>query len=365
MKLDAFDYSLPAEKIATKPADPRESALLLDLSGVGITDRHIGDMPALLRADDILIVNNTQVIPARLEGRRGQAKISVTLHKRESDHIWRVFAKPAKKCRIDDVIIFADDFAATVLGRGEGGDVELGFINPATAACLTRLELDACLDRYGSMPLPPYIARPDGAEPADRQDYQTMFARHRGAVAAPTAGLHFTDNLAKAIAATGARILPVTLHVGAGTFLPVTANDIKDHKMHSEWGQISAETATAIAEARAKGGRVIAVGTTSLRILEACYQQHGAVIEFAGETDIFITPGYEFGVTDALLTNFHLPKSTLLMLVSAFTGMQKIVLAYRHAIANDYRFFSYGDACFMTRNPSPDIIASIAAIADQ
>ena len=215
MKLDAFDYSLPAEKIATKPADPRESALLLDLSGVGITDRYIGDMPALLRADDILIVNNTQVIPARLEGRRGQAKISVTLHKRESDHTWRVFAKPAKKCRIDDVIIFADDFAATVLGRGEGGDVELGFINPATAACLTRLELDACLDRYGSMPVPPYIARPDGAEPADRQDYQTMFARHRGAVAAPTAGLHFTDNLAKAIAATGARILPVTLHVGA------------------------------------------------------------------------------------------------------------------------------------------------------
>ncbi|MGB1900749.1 MAG: tRNA preQ1(34) S-adenosylmethionine ribosyltransferase-isomerase QueA, partial [Candidatus Puniceispirillaceae bacterium] len=359
-----FDYSLPAEKIATKPADPRESARLLDLSGDGIADRHIGDMPALLRADDVLIVNNTQVIPARLEGWRGQAKISVTLHKRESDHIWRVFAKPAKKCRIDDVIIFADDFAATVLGRGEGGDVELGFINPATAVCLTRPELDACLDRYGSMPLPPYIARPDGAEPADRQDYQTMFARHRGAVAAPTAGLHFTDNLAKAIAATGARILPVTLHVGAGTFLPVTADDIKDHKMHSEWGRISAETATAIAEARAKGGRVIAVGTTSLRILEACYQQHGAVIEFAGETDIFITPGYEFGVIDALLTNFHLPKSTLLMLVSAFTGMQKIALAYRHAIANDYRFFSYGDACFMTRNPSPDIIASIAAIAD-
>jgi len=365
MKLDAFDYSLPAEKIAAKPADPRESARLLDLSGDGIADRHIGDMPALLRAGDVLIVNNTQVIPARLEGRRGQAKISVTLHKRESDHIWRVFAKPAKKCRIDDVIIFADDFAATVLGRGEGGDVELGFINPANAAVLTRLELDACLDRYGSMPLPPYIARPDGAEPADRQDYQTMFARHRGAVAAPTAGLHFTDNLAKAISASGVRILPVTLHVGAGTFLPVTADNIKDHKMHSEWGQISAETAAAIAEARAKGGRVIAVGTTSLRILEACYQQHGVVIEFAGETDIFITPGYEFGVIDALLTNFHLPKSTLLMLVSAFAGMHKIATAYRHAITNDYRFFSYGDACFMTRNPSPDIIASIAAIADQ
>ena len=365
MKLDAFDYSLPAEKIATKPADPRDSARLLDLSGDGIADRHIGDTPALLRANDVLIVNNTQVIPARLEGWRGQAKISVTLHKRESDHIWRVFAKPAKKCRIDDVVIFADDFAAMVLGRGEDGDVELSFINPKNGACLTRFELDACLDRYGSMPLPPYIARPDGAEPADRKDYQTMFARHRGAVAAPTAGLHFTHNLAKAILATGARILPVTLHVGAGTFLPVTADDIKDHKMHSELGQISAETAAAIAEVRAKGGRVIAVGTTSLRILEACYQQHGAVIEFAGETDIFITPGYEFGVIDALLTNFHLPKSTLLMLVSAFTGMQKIADAYHHAIANDYRFFSYGDACFMTRNPSPDIIASIAAIVDQ
>lgn len=364
MKLDAFDYSLAAEKIATKPANPRESARLLDLSGEGLTDRLVADLPQLLGAGDVLIVNNTQVIPARLEGRRGEAKISVTLHKRLSEYSWRVFAKPAKKCRIDDVIIFAEDFAAVVRGRGDGGDVELDFIHPARMTPLTGAQLDACLDRDGSMPLPPYIARPDGENPTDRQDYQTMFALHPGAVAAPTAGLHFTDRLAAAIVASGAKIMPVTLHVGAGTFLPVTVDDIKDHKMHSEWGHISAETAAAIAKARSQGGRVIAVGTTSMRILEACYQQQGAVMEFAGETDIFITPGYKFNVVDVLLTNFHLPKSTLLMLVSAFAGMGKIAAAYRHAIRHDYRFFSYGDACFMTRNPSPDIIDSIKSITD-
>ncbi len=364
MKLDAFDYTLPSEMIAKYPAEPREAARLLDLSCNGLIDRQVGDLPSLLRAGDVLVINNTKVIPARLRGKRGAASISVTLHKRVSDHIWRVFAKPAKKCRIDDIIVFADDFVAMVRGRGVGGDLELGFINPSNGAALTRFQFDACLDRYGSMPLPPYIARPNGAEDRDKKDYQTMFAEHRGAVAAPTAGLHFTDSIAKNIVTAGVEILPVTLHVGAGTFLPVTVDNVADHKMHSEWGEISVRTAAAINSARVNGRRVIAVGTTSLRILEACYQHNDTITPFTGETDIFITPGYKFGVIDGLLTNFHLPKSTLLMLVSAFAGMRQIALAYRHAIAENYRFFSYGDACFMTRNLSPDIIDSIAAITD-
>ena len=364
MKLDAFNYKLPSKMIATSPAEPREAARLLDISCDNLIDRQVGDFPSLLRAGDVLVVNDTEVIPARLNGKRGEASISVTLHKRVSDHVWRVFAKPAKKCRVDDIIVFSDDFSAVVLGRGVGGDVKLGFINSASGAALTRNQLDVCLNQYGSMPLPPYIARPDGKKDSDKQDYQTMFAEHRGAVAAPTAGLHFTPGLVKSISIVGVKILPVTLHVGAGTFLPVTVDNIFDHKMHSEWGQIGVQTAASINTARSNGGRIIAVGTTSLRILEACYQQNDKITPFAGETDIFITPGYEFGITDGLFTNFHLPKSTLLMLVSAFDGMRQIASAYRHAIAKNYRFFSYGDACFMTRNSSPDIVDSIAAITD-
>jgi S-adenosylmethionine:tRNA ribosyltransferase-isomerase len=365
MKLDAFDYTLPSNMIATSPAEPREAARLLDLSCNNLIDRQVGDFPSLLRAGDVLVVNDTEVIPARLKGKRGESSISVTLHKRVSDHVWCVFAKPAKKCRIDDMIMFSDDFAAKVLGRGIGGNVELGFINPESGDALTRTQLDVCIDRYGSIPLPPYIARPNGIRESDKEDYQTMFAEHRGAVAAPTAGLHFTPGLVNRISTAGVAIVPVTLHVGAGTFSPVTVDNIFEHKMHSEWGQIDVQTAATINTARANGGRVIAVGTTSLRILEACYQQNNKIMAFAGETDIFITPGYEFGVTDGLLTNFHLPKSTLLILVSAFAGMRQIALAYRHAIAERYRFFSYGDACFMTRNSSPDIIDSIATITDQ
>jgi len=364
MKLDAFNYTLPSEMIAKSPAEPRDAARLLDLSCENLIDRQVGDLPSLLRAGDVLVVNNTEVIPARLRGKRGEASISVTLHKRVSDHVWRVFAKPAKKCRIDDTIMFSNDFSAIVQGRGVGGDVELAFINSASGDALTRTQLDVYLDQYGSMPLPPYIARPDGKRDSDKQDYQTMFAKHRGAVAAPTAGLHFTPDLINSISIAGVKILPVTLHVGAGTFLPVTVNNIFDHKMHSEWGQIGVQTAASINTARANGGRIIAVGTTSLRILEACFQQNDKIMPFAGETDIFITPGYEFRVTDGLFTNFHLPKSTLLMLVSAFAGMRQIALAYRHAIAKNYRFFSYGDACFMTRSSSPDIVDSIAAITD-
>jgi len=364
MKLDAFNYTLPSKMIANSPVEPREAARLLDLSSDNLIDRQVGDFPSLLRAGDVLVVNNTKVIPARLRGKRGEASISVTLHKRVSDHVWRVFAKPAKKCRVDDKILFSNDFAAVVRGRGVSGDVELGFINSKSGRALTRTQLDVCLDQHGFMPLPPYIARPNGKRDRDRQDYQTMFAEHLGAVAAPTAGLHFTPGLVNRILIAGVKILPVTLHVGAGTFLPVTVDNIFDHKMHGEWGQIGVQTAAAINTARTNGGRVIAVGTTSLRILEACYQQNNKITPFAGETDIFITPGYEFGVTDGLFTNFHLPKSTLLMLVSAFAGMRQIALAYRHAIAEDYRFFSYGDACFMTRNLSPDIVDSIALITD-
>jgi S-adenosylmethionine:tRNA ribosyltransferase-isomerase len=365
MKLDSFDYALPPGFIAAKPVNPRDSARLLDLSCDLMVDRHIYDLPSLLHPGDIVVVNNTEVIPARLTGYRGKARISITLHKHESDHLWWVFAKPAKKCGIEDCITFADDFAAVVLERGAGGEVKLYFINPVTGAPLVVSELHAALDRCGVMPLPPYIPRPDGDIDSDRHDYQTMFATSRGAVAAPTAGLHFTPALASAIEAAGAKIMPVTLHVGAGTFLPVTVDNIADHKMHSEWGLITAETAAAINEAKAQGGRVIAIGTTSMRILEACYKTHGAITAFSGDTDIFITPGYEFGVVDALLTNFHLPKSTLLMLVSAFSGMSQIAEAYCHAIQNNYRFFSYGDACFMTRNPSGDIIPSIAAVINR
>ena len=350
MKLSDFDYALPQTAIATEPANPRDAAKLLDLSVAGMNDRHIRDLPDLLQAGDLLVVNNTEVIPARLFGKRGEAGISVTLHKHETGNVWRVFAKPAKKCRPDDLIVFAPDFAALVRGRGDGGDVELAFINPQDGAALDASAIYAGLAAHGSMPLPPYIARPDGARESDRHDYQTMFACEKGAVAAPTAGLHFTDDLMARLAARGIEVAEVTLHVGAGTFLPVTVDDIADHKMHAEWGRISQKTADRINMTKAAGGRVIAVGTTSMRILEACAKAEGRITEFADETDIFITPGFEFAVVDMLLTNFHLPKSTLLMLVSAFSGMDRIRAAYHHAITSGYRFFSYGDACLLSRH---------------
>ncbi|MGB2294437.1 MAG: tRNA preQ1(34) S-adenosylmethionine ribosyltransferase-isomerase QueA [Candidatus Puniceispirillum sp.] len=359
MKLSDFDFDLPPDRIAKAPAQPRDSARLLDLSGGGIADRHVGDLPDLLRAGDLMIVNNTSVIPARLTGKRGDAKISVTLHKYEGhknggDAVWRVFAKPAKKCRPDDIIIFASDFAARVLGRGEGGDVVLEFIDPVSGDALDSVRLDTGLDAYGTMPLPPYIARPDGVLESDRDDYQTIFASQRGAVAAPTAGLHFTAGLNAALQAKGVEIAAVTLHVGAGTFLPVTVENIAAHKMHSEWGAIPADVAAKIIATKKAGGRVVAVGTTSLRILEASYAALGHIGAFAGETDIFITPGFSFNVVDMLMTNFHLPKSTLLMLVSAFAGHAPIMAAYDHAIAQGYRFFSYGDACLLSHNQLAD-----------
>ena len=347
MKLSDFDYELPPEAIASEPARPRDSARLLDLTGAERADRRISDLPAILRAGDLLVVNDTRVIPARLSGRRGEAVIGITLHKHEEGARWRVFAKPARKCRPDDVILFGPAFAARVEGRGDGGEVMITFIDPETGGALDAAAIQAGLAAHGTMPLPPYIRRPDGSTTADNEDYQTMFAASAGAVAAPTAGLHFTPRLMTALDEAGIGLAKVTLHVGAGTFLPVTVEDIADHRMHAEWGRIPPDAAARINATRQAGGRVVAVGTTSLRILEACHAATGQVQEFAAETDIFITPGYRFGAVDLLLTNFHLPKSTLMMLVSAFAGMDPIRAAYTHALDRGYRFFSYGDACLL------------------
>ena len=265
-----------------------------------------------------------------------------------------------KKCRVDDIIVFGDDFAARVLGRGEGGDVAVCFINPINDnAVVAGIDLEKSWHVMAQCRCRPIFCGLTGRPRQMRSDYQTMFAQHPGAVAAPTAGLHFTPALAAQLTAKNVSIVEITLHVGAGTFLPVTVDDIADHKMHAEWGAISSHAASLIQTAQQSGHRIIAVGTTSLRILEACFQQHGSIQAFSGETDIFITPGYKFGVVDALLTNFHLPKSTLLMLISAFCGMGNVRAAYQHAIAGDYRFFSYGDACFMQRAAHPDIVTSL------
>ena len=347
MRVDLFDYTLPEERIARFPARPRESARLLDLTGGGpnehrLADRTVRDLPDLLRPGDLLLSNDTRVIPARLKGKRGEAGVEVTLHKRDGDAVWRAFARPAKKLRPGDRIVFADDLAADVTEKGEAGEVTLTFSCGGP-------ELMAALEAHGTMPLPPYIKRAAGEGAEDSSDYQTVFAARDGAVAAPTAGLHFTPDLLKAVEAKGVRRALVTLHVGAGTFLPVKADDTDDHVMHTEWGEISDETAQAIAETRAAGGRIVATGTTTLRVLEAAAREDGTVPAWSGDTALFITPGYRFRAVDVLLTNFHLPKSTLLMLVSAFAGRERILAAYEHAIAQGYRFFSYGDACLLER----------------
>ena len=342
MRVDLFDYTLPEERIARFPARPRESARLLDLTGGGVADRVVRDLPDLLRPGDLLLSNDTRVIPARLKGRRGESSVEVTLHKRDGDAVWRAFARPAKKLRQGDRIVFADDLSADVTAKGEAGEVTLTFSCGGP-------ELMAALEAHGTMPLPPYIKRAAGEGSEDRRDYQTVFAARDGAVAAPTAGLHFTPALLEAVEARGVKRALVTLHVGAGTFLPVKADDTDDHVMHTEWGEISPQTAQAIAETRAAGGRIVATGTTTLRVLEAAAREDGTVPAWSGDTDLFITPGYRFKAVDVLLTNFHLPKSTLLMLVSAFAGRERILAAYAHAIAQGYRFFSYGDACLLER----------------
>ena len=352
MRVDLFDFDLPEDKIALRPTEPREAARLLVVRGAALEDARVGDLPTFLRPGDVLVVNDAKVIPAQLFGtrRRGDfvARIEATLHKREDSYRWRAFVRPAKKLKIGETIVFggpaesaacqADALRATVEAKDEG-ECLLAFNLSGPA-------LDDALFVHGHMPLPPYIAGRRAEDAQDARDYQTLFAEKLGAVAAPTAGLHFTENLVAAARAAGATVEKVTLLVGAGTFLPVKADDTAEHKMHSEWGEVDAATAARLNAARAAGGRLFAVGTTSLRILESASDE-GGIKPFAGETSIFITPGYRFKAVDALMTNFHLPRSTLFMLVSAFAGLDAMSAAYAHAIAGDYRFYSYGDACLL------------------
>ncbi len=344
MRVDLFDYELPPALIATRPLEPREAARLLVLEGGDLQDRRIQDLPELLRAGDLLVVNDTRVIPARLFGRRGAARIEVTLHQKLGPGLWSAFARPGRRLKPGDVIAFAENFAARVAEKRDNGEIHLRFESEGTAFW-------QALEAHGVMPLPPYIARQRPEDAHDQRDYQTVFARARGAVAAPTAGFHFTPALLERLTAKGIRHVAVTLHVGAGTFLPVKAEDTADHRMHAEWGEIDAATATAINATREAGGRIVAIGTTSLRLLESAAADDGTVRPFAAETRLFITPGYRFKAVDILLTNFHLPRSTLLMLVSALAGREAILAAYGHAVAAGYRFYSYGDACLLHRAP--------------
>ncbi len=353
MRVSDFDFDLPPRFIAQHPAEPRDQARLLAVGPENFPDNYkdlsLTDLPGLLGTGDVLVVNDTRVIPVRLTGHKVTAgkgpgpRVQVTLLKADGGGTWRAFARPARKLKPGDGISFAPGFAAKVAAKGEGGEVSLAF-------GLSDAELRAMLERHGAMPLPPYIKRRDGAGGGkDREHYQTMFAEIPGAVATPTAGLHFTPRLLHAVEAAGVQIMRLTLHVGAGTFLPVKADDTRDHKMHAEWGEIPAATADAVNAAKNESRRVIAVGTTVLRLLESSAETAGRVRPFSGETDIFITPGYRFKIADALLTNFHLPCSTLFMLVSAFSGLQRMKAAYEHAKAAGYRFYSYGDACWLER----------------
>jgi S-adenosylmethionine:tRNA ribosyltransferase-isomerase len=343
MRLDDFDFDLPRSLIAEHPSDPREAARLLHIPAAGqFADRHIHDLPALLMPGDLLVGNDTKVIPARLVGRRGEASVEVTLVHDEGGGSWRAFAKGARRLHRGDRLDFAADFAASVAEKLADGSVRLQFDCEGAA-------FHAALARHGAMPLPPYIRRPRGGDPRDLADYQTIFARAEGAVAAPTAGLHFTPALLRALAERGVELAMLTLHVGPGTFLPVKTDDPRAHKMHGEWGILSADTARRIMAAKDRGGRIVAIGTTSLRLLETAAAATGEVRSFAGETDLFIMPGYRFRAIDLLLTNFHLPRSTLFMLVAALAGLDRIKTAYAHAVASGYRFFSYGDACLIER----------------
>ncbi len=343
MRLADFDFPLPRALIAERPCEPREMARLLHIPAAGpFADRHIADLPLLLRPGDLLVCNDTKVIPARLAGKRGAAAVEITLHCEEGGGAWRAFAKGARRLRAGDRVDFAADFAATVAQKHPEGDLTLRFDIEGAA-------FHAALARHGAMPLPPYIRRPSGGDPRDRADYQTMFARAEGAVAAPTAGLHFTPALIDALTGRGIGLASLTLHVGPGTFLPVKVDDPRDHPMHAEWGELPAATAERINAARDAGGRIVALGTTSLRLIESAASESGAVRPFAGETRLFIMPGYCFRAVDLLLTNFHLPRSTLLMLVAALAGLERVKAAYAHAVAERYRFFSYGDACLIER----------------
>ena len=339
MKTALFDFHLPESLIAARPASPRDASRMLVMNET-IRDAAVRDLPGYLKPGDIMVFNDTRVIPARLFGKRGGASIEILLHKRLANGVWKCFAKPAKRLKVGDSIVFAEDFSAAVQDKLPDGQVALDFHEDEQ-------RLHAKLERHGHMPLPPYIARPD--EDADKECYQTVYAKREGSVAAPTAGLHFTPELLAVIDAAGVKRAHVTLHVGGGTFLPVKSEDTKDHVMHSEYAEVTKETADAVNTARKAGGRVIAVGTTSLRTLESAADDKGIVHPLAGETDIFITPGYRFKCVDMLLTNFHLPRSTLFMLTCAFSGVERMKAAYRHAIEQKYRFYSYGDACLLSR----------------
>ena len=349
MRVDAFDFDLPEELIALRPASPRDAARLLVVRENGAREhRTMRDLPLLLRAGDVLAVNDTRVIPARLHGRRlgrdaaGEgAKIEVTLHKRVSPAVFRALVRPAKRLKPGDRVHLGATLVGVIAAR-DGGEVEIVFDSHGAL-------LDAAIAAEGEMPLPPYIAGRRKPDAQDRADYQTIYAKDPGSVAAPTAGLHFTPELLTRLMEKGIARAPVTLHVGAGTFLPVTAEDTKDHRMHAEWAELSPETAEILNRARASGGRIAAVGTTALRTLEIAADDVGHIQPFHGETALFITPGYRFRCVDVLLTNFHLPRSTLFMLVCAFSGTKTMKAAYAEAIAARYRFYSYGDACLLFR----------------
>ncbi len=355
MQTSLFDFELPSECIALRPASPRDSARLMVVrpgQSPETEDRIVRDLPDLLRAGDALVVNDTKVIPARLFGRRigrgEEPKIEATLHKRIDGSRWRALVKPAKRLQTGDIVRFGDEgkvcflgqLDATVEDKGEGGEVTLSFAFHGAV-------LDQAIAERGAMPLPPYIASKRAADERDLADYQTMFAQDEGSVAAPTASLHFTPPLIERLKANGISLHRLTLHVGAGTFLPVKGEDTAEHKMHAEWGEIDEATADALNDVRAKGGRIVPVGSTALRLLESAADESGIVRPFRGDTDIFITPGYRFRATDMMMTNFHLPRSTLFMLVAAFAGLDTMQRAYAHAIATGYRFYSYGDACLL------------------
>ena len=347
MKLSMFDFDLPEDLIATRPVRPRSSARLLLAEGARISDRVVRDLPQILRPGDRLILNDTKVIPARLTGvrhRRGdagvtRAKIEVTLLQPQADGTWAALIKPLKKLRDGETVVFSEALSADLVARSDGqGRLRFNLAGDS---------FDAALAASGAMPLPPYIESKRRADARDRDDYQTVWARHQGAVAAPTAALHFDHALLAALAARGVDFTHVTLHVGAGTFLPVKVEDVTTHKMHAEWGEVSATAAAEIAHTKAAGGRVIPVGTTALRLIETAARATGQIAPWRGETDIFIYPGFDFRVSDALMTNFHLPRSTLMMLVSALMGQDRIRAIYAHAVTERYRFFSYGDASLL------------------
>jgi S-adenosylmethionine:tRNA ribosyltransferase-isomerase len=354
MRVDLFDFELSEELIALRPARPRDAARLLHVNGDALEDRIVRDAPALFRAGDLLVFNDTRVIPARLKGVRVRdgsfVKMEATLHKRLSPSSWAAFAKPGKRLKAGDRIQFGETNGACMLGaldatieaKGDDGEITLAFDLAGPA-------LDAAIAAQGAMPLPPYIASKRAEDERDRADYQTIYSAKDGAVAAPTAGLHFTEDLLAALDARGIERTHVTLHVGAGTFLPMKADDTDAHKMHSEWREIPEATAKAVNSARAEGRRVIAIGTTALRSLESAASDDGQLRAEAGDTDIFITPGYRFKIIDGLWTNFHLPRSTLFMLVCAFAGTERMKAAYAHAIAERYRFYSYGDTSLLWR----------------